>query len=42
LGKTKQELRLAVKLGEDSDVKALEKGRKKQSNVNKWKRDKIS
>jgi hypothetical protein len=40
LGKRKQELRLADKLGENSDVKAVEKGRK--SNENKRKRDKAS
>jgi hypothetical protein len=37
LGKRKQELRLADKLGEDSNVKAIWKGRKKHNNENEQK-----
>jgi hypothetical protein len=36
LGKRKQELSLADKFGEDSNVKAVKKGRKNY-NENKWK-----
>jgi hypothetical protein len=40
LRKRKQELQFTDKIGEETDVKAVEKGRKKHSNENKQKQDK--